>query len=256
VLVLWSVGILALLGVSLTSTARVQLRLATAARDRAVAEAAADGAIAQAVFVLLGGGQLGSAGQPARFRIGEAAVDIEADDEADKINPNAVRPEVLRGLLVAVGVDQPRAARLAGEIADWRIRGQVSVLGGLKADQYRERGLPYGWGGRPFESVDEIGLVPDMTPEIMARIRPWLSVYHEGEVTDTGRDSPVGSTLSDLRVSSRGDTGPVPISHNVVMRLTAVAVVRGRSQFARSAVVRIRAEPASGGSLFQVLTWE
>src|SRR5271167_4295670 len=59
--VLWSLGLLALLGVLLTSTARVEMGVAVAARDHAAAEAAADGAIRQAVFMLLGGGQVGSA---------------------------------------------------------------------------------------------------------------------------------------------------------------------------------------------------
>src|SRR6202011_359383 len=51
-IVLWSVGLLALLGAQLTATARVQLRMAMVARDTAIVEAAADGAIRQAMFAV------------------------------------------------------------------------------------------------------------------------------------------------------------------------------------------------------------
>jgi hypothetical protein len=195
-----------------------------------------------------------------RIRVGEAVVDIVAADEAGKINPNTVSRDVLRGLLVAVGIDQPHAARLAGEIADWRTRGQVSVLGGQKIDQYRDRRLPYRSGDHAFYSVDELGLVPDMTPDILDRLRPWLSVYHEGDVNDVAGTSPAAVAVGDARTSGGGAVALGFVSHNVIMRVTATAVVHGAARFVRSAVVRLRAEPgpaaASAGDLMQVLTWE
>jgi general secretion pathway protein K len=254
--VLWSLGILALLGVLMTSTARVQMRAATAARDHAAAEAAADGAIRQAMFALIGGAQIGAAGQPMRVRIGDATVDVLMQDEAGKINPNATSIQVLRGLLAAVGVDQPRAALLAGEIVDWQLRGRVSVLGGLKLDQYRDHGLPYRPNDRPFDSVDEIGLVPDMTPEILALLRPWLSIYQEGDVQAFGGASPAGSAIVDARLSGPGLAGPGFVSRDVIVRVTAVASVQGRARFVRTAIVRFRAMPGNDGPLIQVLTWE
>ena len=52
-IVLWTLGLLALLGTRLTATARAQLRLAAATRDLAAAEAAADAGLRQAMFALL-----------------------------------------------------------------------------------------------------------------------------------------------------------------------------------------------------------
>ncbi|HEX3994389.1 MAG TPA: hypothetical protein VHX39_24715 [Acetobacteraceae bacterium] len=256
VIVLWSLGLLALLGTQLTSTSRAQLRLATAARDRAQAEAAADGAIRQAVFILLGGGQPGSPRQPLQVRIGTAMVGISAEDQSTKINPNAVPAETLRALLVAVGVDQPRAARLAAEISDWRKRSQNSALGGMKLDQYLEHGLPYRSGDHPFTSVDEIALVPDMTPAILGRLRPWLSVYQEGETRDPDDASPVGSAIVNARVATRQSPAPEFVSHNRIMRVTARAITSSGAQFVRTAVVRIREESGDDGLVFQILAWE
>jgi general secretion pathway protein K len=260
VIVLWSLVMLALFGTQLTATTRAQQRLAIQARDQAVVEAAADGATREAMFVLLGRGQIGSSRRPMHIRIGEADVDILTDDEAGKINPNAVSRDVLRGLIMAVGVDPARAAQIAGEIADWRIRNPASVLGGLKIDQYRERGLPYRSGDRPFSSVDEMALLPDMTPDILARLRPWLSVYHEGSVSDPGGASPAGVAVGDTGLSRANAAGSSFVSQNVVMRVVAAAVVPGRARFVRSAVVRLRTDaatdPGTGDNLIQVLTWE
>lgn len=255
VIVLWSMALLALLAAQLTSTARVQLRLAANTRDAAVAEAAADGAIREAMFALAGGAAIGSPGQRTRVRIGDAVVDVMLDDEAAKINPNATSLRLLRGLLVAVGVDQARAARLAGEIVDWRNRSTDSMLGGPKIDQYRMHGLPYRSADRPFDSVDEIALIPDMTGDIVARLSPWLSVWHEGDVSTQSTTSPVESVMADASVSRVGAPGPGYRSGNLIMRVTATAVVHGQTRFVRSAVVRIRELGTSDGALFQILTW-
>jgi general secretion pathway protein K len=259
VIVLWSLGTLALVCTRLTATARAQLLLAAQTRDEAVAEAAADGGIRQGMFILLGGGKVPPLNASMRVRIGGAVVDIGAEDEAAKINPNSVSRDVLRGLLTALGVDPPNAARLSGQIADWRIRSQVSVLGGPKIAPYRDRGLPYRSGDHLFYSLDEVGLVADMTPDIMVRLRPWLSVYHEGEVADAGTASPAAAAIDDARASAGGGARVDLVSRNVIVRLTVTAV-QGHARFSRSAVVRVRASAddgsAAGEGAFQVLTWE
>jgi general secretion pathway protein K len=255
VVVLWTLGPLALIGAELTISGRVQTHLAAAARDEAMAEAAADGAIRHAMFVI-GAGTESRESLSFRFSIGNALVDIAAEDEAAKLDPNASTVDELRGLLRAVGVDPPRAAALAAAIVDWRSRSTISVSGGLKANQYRAAGMPYREADRPFESLDEIALVLGMTDEIAARLRPWLSLYREGKVGAVGEASPVSAALGDAAISARGGDRPNFVTSTRVFRLTATASVRGQARFTRSAVVRLRAEPANGGEMFQILNWE
>jgi general secretion pathway protein K len=259
VIVLWSMGLLALLGTRLTTTTRVQLHLAMQGRDQAMAEAAADGAIRETMFLLLGGLQVGAADWQFHRRIGGVDVRIQIEDESSKINPNFASRDVLRGLMVSVGVDQPGATLLSGEIADWRVRTETSVLGGAKIDRYRDHGLPYRWGGRGFTSVDEIGLIPDMTPEILARLRPWLSVYHEGGVTDPTGGSLASAAVADARLANRV-VEPTFSSQNIIVHVTAAASVAGRAKFVRSAVLRLRgnrtSEAGAMRGVIQVLTWE
>ena len=96
-----------------------------------------------------------------------------------------------------------------------------------------------------------------MTPDILARLRPWLSVYHEGDVDDPGTATLAGVAVADAGNSKSGGR---LFSGNIVMRVTAVAAIPGRARFVRSAVVRIRADPdaeaETAGDLVQILTWE
>jgi len=108
--------------------------------------------------------------------------------------------------------------------------------------------------------VDELGLVADMTPDILNRLRPWLSVFHEGDVNDIGGASPAAIAVGDARTSGGGAVAAGFVSRNAIVRLTATAVVHGTARFVRSAVVRLRAEPGPEAAkvvdLMQVLTWE
>jgi hypothetical protein len=67
---------------------------------------------------------------------------------------------------------------------------------------------------------------------------------------------PTGSAIMDARLSGPGLEGPGLVSRNVIMRVTAVASIRGRARFVRVAIVRLRAGAGSDGPLIQVLTWE
>jgi general secretion pathway protein K len=259
-IVLWTLGLLGLIGAGLTSAARVQMRLAMEARDHAQAEAAADGAVREAIFILIGGGTVGEFDRPMRIRIGRAVVDIAADSETGKINPNVVSNSVMRRLLAGLGVDPPNAARIAGEIADWRTRTRESVLGGQKVDRYRQYALPYRSADRAFASVDEVALIPDMTPEIMERLKPWLSVYQEGNVSEGSGTTPAATAVGDAAASSPGSMETGFVSRNIITQIKAVAVVGGQSRFTRSSIIRIRVDPSAQGvnaaGLVQILTWD
>ena len=258
IIVLWSLGLLALIGSQITANARMQLRLAADVRARAIAEAAADGAINQAEFLLLQRAPIEGRDRRLQILMGEAVVTVVLEYETNKINPNTAPRDVLGRLLVEVGVNEPLAARLSGEIIDWRNRDAASVLGGQKIDQYSDRGLPYRSGDERFQSVDQVGLVPDMTPAILSLLRPWLSVYHRGGVTIEGTESPTSAAVRYNR-NRRRQFGPSFVNRNVI-DVTAIADVPGRARFVRRAVLQIRAEEdantRASTDLIRVQDWE
>lgn len=236
-------GLIAVLLWQVSGDGRMALRLAASARDRAAAAAAADGAVQDAVFRLLAG-QWQPGGPDRTLAIGQAAVRVQIEDQATRFNPNHMSVASLRQLLTHIGVEPTQAQALAQSIVDWRRRGALTLSGIPKAEQYRAAGLPYLPTNQPFESVDEVALVVGMTPAVMARLRPFLSVFQ------TGR--PVVGEGAPGAMQSEGDA---PADGDRVVAIVAEARA-GAALFRRRAIVRFG--PAAGAAQrpFRILTWE
>jgi general secretion pathway protein K len=253
--VLWSLGLLALLIVGLSASARGRTSLAANLRDSTVAEAAADGAIQQAVFQLYRGGW--QPGEPVqRIAIGGAAVDVVIEDQSDRFNPNASSPAILAALLGAVGADPALASDLSRALLDWRTATTVALGGGLKLDRYKIANLPYGPPNRPFASVDEIGLVPGMTPALLARLQPYLSVYQAGDARQQDAAASSGDVLTIASMMGRTPALVGYVSADRVMLVRATAMLADGTRFDRQAVVRLLAQSTTAGKRpWQIFTW-
>ena len=134
---------------------------------------------------------------------------------------------------------------------DWRFPGSQGQPGGAKDVQYRAAGREYGPAGAPFRSVAELGAVLGMTPELLARLAPNVSV-----LTDTDPDlsaSPplVRQAIQDLRGSRPATSRPRPLR---TVSISAWVIGDAGGRFGRRAVVRLGIAPKE--PLFQVLTWE
>ena len=119
--------------------------------------------------------------------------------------------------------------------------------------RYRDAGLGYGPPGAAFQSLDELELVMGVTPDIQARIAPYLSVWHDGE-PDTRIAAQ--AVLQAIRQAS-GAAPPVttgPPDERVVVITAAASQPDGASRFVRRATVRIGSR--AHGGLFQILTWD
>jgi len=134
-IVLWTIGFLALLGTRLIATSRSAVQLADNLKQEAVLQAAADGAVARAMFALQ------AAHDPAFrpdgvervVRIGETPVLLRISNEYDRVNLNTASLALLRALLIAVGLEPARAGALTASILDWRTAGLAARRGGAKA---------------------------------------------------------------------------------------------------------------------------
>lgn len=92
-------------------------------------------------------------------------------DEQRKLNVNTAAPEQLKRLIEEVAPNAP-AAELSAAIADWR----DEPLG-----EYCKTASPP-CHNAPLDTVDELRLVPGMTPEIMGAVEPYVTVYGTGLV--------------------------------------------------------------------------
>jgi len=107
-------------------------------------------------------------------------------DSERKLNINTADLTSLKGLLMrAAGLKQEDATIVAGSIIDWRDedneRGQEELIN--NENVYYELGdLPYLPKNRPYELVEEVALVQDVTPAIYESIAPYITVYGHGKL--------------------------------------------------------------------------
>ena len=255
-IVLWSMALLALIGTQVTAAGHSEALLASNLRDSAVAEAAADGAVFETVFHLLDGSAAHwpPGGPPHRIRLPQAVVDVTVVDEGRKLPLNTAPSALMGALLEALGVDAHTAAVLADQIADWRSPSEDPQPLGAKAPQYRAAGRAYGPPRQPFRSVDELALVLAMTPEILARLRPYVSPYTESIPPLDGADPVMTHALTEAGTGG----APPPAGAATTISITAVAVGAAGARFARRAVVRLSREGGVNPNApqFLVLDWD
>jgi general secretion pathway protein K len=192
VLVLWVITLLSVMALGLTATQRTETTLTANALDGARFRAAADAAIVYAVLNLLApaGPDLDARqpagentpaewlpnGAPHLWTFAEVPLSISVGNETSRVDLNVADASVLAALMVAVGVPERDAAAIADRILDWRDSDNLKELNGAEDPDYEGEGLPYGAKDGPFTSVEELGQVLGVTPELYRRLAPELTV--------------------------------------------------------------------------------
>nr|WP_294521227.1 type II secretion system protein GspK [uncultured Rhodopila sp.] len=198
-IVLWTLGFLALLGTQLVASGRSDTRLADNLKQEAVLRAAADGAVARVMFAMQAAHDPGlrAGGVEQSLRIGGTPVLVRVANEADRVNLNTASLGLLRALMIETGAPPAQAERLAAAILDWRTSGVKARPGGAKAPEYQAAGLAFGPPGNPFQSVDELADVLGMTPALLERLAPHVTVLTDSDPDITTRDPIVALALTD-----------------------------------------------------------
>lgn len=192
VLVLWVVALLTIMAMGLTATQRTETALAgnqvTAARFRAESDAALEYVVLNLLAtpaLLQDGGGLGPEeesdllvpdGSPRTWRFAGQELEIRLFDEAALIDLNQAPPELLSGLLAALGAPPELAQPLVDAIIDWRDTDDLHQLEGAEDADYEAEGRPYGAKDGPFDSVAELGQVLGYDRVLLASLVPVLSV--------------------------------------------------------------------------------
>jgi general secretion pathway protein K len=231
-IVLWTVGFLALLGTRIVAAGRSDTRLADNLKQEAVLRAAADGAVAQAMFSIVAARDPGIQpnGMVREMRVGRTPVLVRIENESDRINLNTASATLLRALIIQVGGAPGLADRLAAAILDWRTAGANPRPGGAKAPEYRATGHAYGPPETPFQSVEELADVLGMTPDLFARMAPHLTVLTDGDPDLSTRDPLVARALTDAAgvadVSEAGEQ-----TADQMFRINVTAVGQGAARY-------------------------
>ena len=176
---------------------------------------------------------------------------VQLRDEAGKLNPDVASPDLMAALLRQFGLDVSAATRLAAAIADWRFAGTEARPLGAKAPAYRAAGRDYGPPNAPFESSGELGAVLGMTPGLLERLAPHLTVFHEGD-PDPGLAS--REVLQALRlVFGAQQLAPAPRRATPTLTIIATASRADGTRFTRRATVRIG--EGSEGRAYRIHAW-
>jgi general secretion pathway protein K len=246
-IVLWALGLLALLGSQLVAAARERMQVSRNLRNAAQLELAADGALQHTIFELLNeqASHWRPDGAVHTLQIGPVTIAVRVQDEGGKINPNIASVDLLRALLVQLGVDPRRAAGLAAAIADWRTQGSEPQPLGAKAPQYATAGLGYGPPGASFARLDELGLVLGMTPDVLQRLRPHLTLFTEADPDLTTTDPVVALALQSMS-DGVAVAAAAAAGGEQVASITAIARGPDESGFGERVIVRTNASTAGG----------
>jgi general secretion pathway protein K len=251
--VLWILAVVALVVTRLTVAAHAGAGIASGQRASLVQEVNASSAVYTAAFHLLdrAGTPWDTDDRPHALRLNGRVVEVRAVDEADKVNLNTASADLLRELLIGAGVDPATAEHLGQAIVDWREEPRPPFNLETKGLPYQAAGLPYRPPGAPFRSIAEVHLVLGLTPEILHRIRPHVTIYSTYGPGGTTADPVVRDALRRVRATA----GLLPLERAGdaarVVRVTATAIGPDRARFTRIAVLRLASQPQ-----FAILTWE
>lgn len=255
-IVLWTLVLIAFLVLHLTANGRTEIRIADNLVDNAVTSAAADGGITAAIFNL-------SSPQPDQrwpldgsvhvLSIGHCQVAVRLMNEAARINPNLASPALIEALLTVVGSDPETARRLAAAVADWVGSSETPQPQAALLADYRAAGLDYGPPGSPLESLDELSRVIGMTPQLLALLRPHLTLYGPAVPDPGGGDPVVAAAVARLSQANPIAPAAAPGDDNTLtVRIIAAARGPGNARITRIAVVRVGATLPGG---YVALAW-
>jgi general secretion pathway protein K len=258
--VLWGLGLLTMISVSLLWTATASQVLARNGLEVADINVSVEAAVNRAVLALLeprAEQRWQANGNAQTFEFNATRMKISIQDELGLVDLNQADPAVLVSLIQAAGLDHQSAANLVDKILDWRDAAPFRRLNGAKDSDYRAAGRDYRPRNGPFQSVNELLLVMDMTPTLFRRVEPAVTVYSgrqfidpavaprevlaalqnadsgSGDVLPTGPGQRAPTNLSGNMAQLRGRAFTIriefeksgkPISHQVTVRLTENAL--------------------------------
>jgi general secretion pathway protein K len=240
----------------ITAATRTAILISSNIHTRAVAEAQADGAANEAIFNVLAQ-NWNADGITHIIRGPQAVSEVRVENEGGRIDPNVAPVILLQALLSGCGARPAIARDVATTILEWRSINIRQLAGSDQGSRYRAAGRPYTAPNTRFVSVDELGLVLGMTPELLACLEPHVSVYSLSVPSVASTSDPV--VRQALARAYPYDTAqPVATAETQVEVVRIIATARGPdgSKFRRVAIVRIASTDPSESFTYRILSWE
>ena len=192
-------------------------------------------------------------------------VQVRIIDETGKVDLNQADVPLLSRLMQVLGEPPDASDALAAAIVDWRDADDLGQpVGGAEDGDYAAAGRPYGAKVAPFETIAELEQVLGMTPDLYARLEPFLTLYSgRGQPDATYAQGPVlvamgmDATAWLAQREAAGAAGALQLvgtgsgTYSIESR---ARLADGREASLRT-VVRAGASPVPG-SAYTLLRWE
>lgn len=190
-LVVWALGVLAVLSLAFGGAVGTHLKATRNAVDNARAEAFADAGVALATMDLTAWrsqtrreARFRRDGRPVRCSLGGGDwLDIAIEDETGKVDLNAAGERLVGAALLAAGVADDDAGRLAQRLLDYRDSDEVRRPFGAEAEEYRESGRA-GPKNEPLDTIEEVEQVLGAPMGLADALRPYATVYSRQPTID------------------------------------------------------------------------
>ena len=204
-------------------------------------------------------------GRAYAWRFDGHEVQVRIIDETGKVDLNQADVPLLSRLMQVLGEPPDASDALAAAIVDWRDADDLSQpVGGAEDGDYAAAGRPYGAKDAPFETIAELEQVLGMTPDLYARLEPFLTLYSgRGQPDATYAQGPVlvamgmDATAWLAQREAAGAAGALQLvgtgsgTYSIESR---ARLADGRETSLRT-VVRAGASPVPG-SAYTLLRWE
>ena len=118
-----------------------------------------------------------------RFRLDSAEVLVTFTSEAARVDLNTAPKEILANLFEVLGTEQQAAAEIADRIDGWRTPPKENAANDEEA-LYLASGLTYSPRQGPFAHVNELGLVLGVSPVMVERALPYVTVFSRSKDVD------------------------------------------------------------------------
>lgn len=276
VVVMWTLGLLALMAISFTSSVQTQIKVTAGAVENARLEALADAGFNLALHNL-------ARARQERGRTASSAIDgsiqacdagdgtrilVSLEDEAGKISLAVGNERLYAAFFRGLGLPPEDARAITDSFLDFRDADDVKRPYGAERLEYLAAGRTAGPKNAAPAAAEELEQVLGFSPELVARIRPHVSFHSEQAGLDPAVTSPalmeiVAGGFPFLSSSGMGaalDPGArarlpsefVATSGKRLFRIRSDAVSRDGSRFARLAVVELSRSRSFG---YQVREW-
>ena len=181
VIVLWAVMLLTVIAGNFVFAMRTETLVARNAVSGAQAEAMANGAVHRALYETFksaaNAGTWKADGRERQWEQNGAKIRVVMMDESGKIDINTSSDELLRGLLLSIGVNAEKSAQLLDAILDWRDADALARPNGAESEAYQAAGLQHEPANAPFDAVEQLQQILGMSHDIYLRLAPLITIH-------------------------------------------------------------------------------